>query len=331
MTDSTNAGFPKTGLATAESAKAPATITLNEDVAGGDASHWHILTSNPTHDVRQWLQVALDDAQMAYGLAQDIAQLPTDSWLIQGPNQNVQVSQIIAVNADQQPQRLIDAYPTVNSPYAVNGKLNRIMCCPTHQQAILNIFLADGTSIYAFDNLYSVNKDLYQHNQVYRIELGGFAYELELVPVGETIVVEDPAAIKHHRALNDILASNNGVVPPDLQDQISNWQEKSDDDKAPVTLDLSKMVAYLYGDNLGQEDEAWFQGEVLGYSQTIFMDKILDLLDVSIIHEQDSNPVVIRLVYLKPESHASFKVGDYIRGNIWLQATIHATHAADPH
>ncbi len=61
--------------------------------------------------------------------------------------------------------------------------------------------------------------------------------------------------------LNDILAANNGVAPANLQEQIDAWQPKSEDDKAPVTVDFSKMVAYLYGENIGQEDEAWFSGQ----------------------------------------------------------------------
>lgn len=53
-----------------------------------------------------------------------------------------------------------------------------------------------------------------------------WAYELESVPAGETIVVDDPASIKHHRALNTILTEHNGIAPENLQELINEWQTK---------------------------------------------------------------------------------------------------------
>ena len=312
------------------SSVAPELLNVDENALGGHADHWQLFTTQPDTDVPLWLQDALSDAHMPHGLNQDSSTLPQDLWLINGANQPVHISQLIKVNEQQQPVSLITAFPVINSPYIVHGKISRIICCPKTMQAILNITTTDGATIYAFDNLYTVNHQQYKKDEVYKIELGGFAYTLEKVNSGETIVVDDPAAIKHHRALNDILASNNGIAPDDLQDQISNWQPQSDDDKAPVTLDLSNMVAYLYGENLGQEDEAWFQGEILGLSTTCFMEKDIQLLDVSIMREQGFQPVVIRLAYSNADKTAvSFKVGDYIRGNIWIQANIYATNSAE--
>lgn len=307
--------------------QAPELISIEQDCMGGHADHWQLLTPQPDQDVPKWLQLALNNAHMPYGLNRDNQNMPQETWLINGPEQALQITQLIEIDKAQQPVRLMSAFPIINSPYSVQGKISRIMCCRNIMQAVLNITTSDGATIYAFDNLFSVNQHQYQHNQIYQINLGGFAYNLEKVKTGETLLVDDPAAIKHHRALNDILAKNNGIAPEDLQAQIAAWQPASADDEAPVTLDLSKMVAYLYGDHLGQEDEAWFQGEIVGLSQTDFMDKTVDLIDVVIIREQESKPVIIRLAYLNHHKMpTSFQVGDYIRGNIWIQATIYATN-----
>lgn len=307
--------------------KAPELINIEQDCIGGHAAHWQLLSGQPNQDVPKWLQLALNNAHMPYGLNTDSQSLPQDTWLINGPEQALQITQLIEIDAAQKPVRLMSAFPVISSPYTVQGKISRIMCCRNIMQAVLNITTTDGATIYAFDNLFSVNQHQYKQDQVYRINLGGFAYNLEKVKAGETLVVDDPAAIKHHRALNDILVKNNGVAPENLQDQIADWQPTSSDDEAPVTVDLSKMVAYLYGDHLGQEDEAWFQGEIIGLSQTVFMDQTVDLIDASIIREQDTPPVIIRLAYLNQDKMpSSFQVGDYIRGNIWIQATIYATN-----
>lgn len=305
----------------------PEFINIEPDCLGGHAGHWQLLSHDPDQDVPKWLQLALNNAHMPYGLNADNQSMPKDSWLINGPDQAMQISQIIEINAAQQPVRLMSAFPIINSPYTVQGKISRIMCCPDIMQAVLSITTVDGATIYAFDNLFSVNQHQYKQDQIYQINLGGFAYHLEKVKAGETLVVDDPAAIKHHRALNDILNKNNGIAPENLQAQMAAWQPASSVDKEPVTVDLSKMVAYLYGDHLGQQDEAWFQGQIVGLSQTEFMQKTVDLIDASIIREQDSTPVIIRLAYLNPDKMPNrLQVGDYIRGNIWIQASIYANN-----
>ncbi len=314
---------------------APETLQVDQNTLGGHGAHWQLLTNQPDTDVPAWLQHALADAHMSYGLNRKGDTLPQDIWLINGAAQPLQISQLIKVNEQQQPVHLITAFPVINSPYIVHGKISRIICCKDAVQAVLNITTTDGTTLYAFDNLYAVNQHQYQKDQIYQIELGGFAYSLEKVKQGETIVVDDPAAIQHHRALNDILASNGGIAPENLQEQISQWQPKNEDDTAPVTLDLSKMVAYLYGEHIGQEDEAWFQGEILGLSTTQFMDKEIQLIDVCIMREEGLQPVVARLAYSNLQQQTAgfngdgFKVGDYIRGNIWLQANIYATNSTE--
>ena len=316
-----------------DSSLAPEILHVDQNALGGHAAHWHLLTAQPDIDVPVWLQDALSDSHLPHGLNTDSDTLPQDVWLINGSTQTLQISQLIQVNEHQQPVHLISAFPVVTSPYIVHGRISRITCCRDAMQAVLNITTTDGTTIYAFDNLYAVNQHQYNKDKIYQIELGGLAYNLQKVVVGETIVVDDPAAIKHHRALNEILASNGGIAPDDLQEQMSKWEAKSDDDKAPVTLDLSNMVAYLYGEHIGQEDEAWFQGEILGLSNTAFMDQNIQLVDVSIMREDGLQPVVVRLAYSSISavennlSTTSFKVGDYIRGNIWLQANIYATNS----
>lgn len=308
--------------------KAPELITLSSETIGGHGSHWQLLSNQFDKDVPAWLQHALDQAESPLGLHPDEASLPEDIWLINGPNSDVQVSQLIAVDSQtKRPTQLIAAFPTVKSPYLTQAFIKRIAHCPQSHQAILNLQTINGATVYAFDNLFSINQNQYIDEQIYNVALGGFAYELEKVNAEDTLIVDDPAAIHHHRALNDILANNNGIAPENLQEQIADWQAKTEEDKLPVTLSLSTMVAYLYGETFGQEDEAWFQGEVLGASFTEFMGKTIQLLDVAIIREQDIKPVVLRLAYLKSsEKPIIFNVGEYIRGNIWIQASIYVTN-----
>lgn len=304
----------------------PEIITIEDQSFGSHVEHWNLLTENPTSDVPKWLGLALDAPVMPMGLCEKECDMDSSVWLIQGPNNSaVQLCQVIEVE-DNKPRAVKTAFPSFDSPYTFNANVDRIVTCKSNTQAVLRLQLNPNSVIYAFDSLYSVNSEQYCKNQTYKVQLNAWAYELEKVSDHEQIVVDDPASIKHHRALNDILAEHNGVAPANLQELIDAWQPKSDDDTQPVTVDFSKMVAYLYGETVGQEDEAWFQGKVVGKTQMQFMDQEYTLYDVTLILEENQPAILIRIA-TKEAAHKHFEIGQYIRGNIWIQANIYAKTA----
>ena len=301
----------------------PEIITIDDQNFGSHVEHWNLLTDNPAQDVPKWLGLALNAPIMPMGLCQTEQDMDAGCWLIQGPSQAaVQLTQVIAVE-DNKPKAVKTAFPSFNSPYKVSAVVERIIRGQSNTQAVLRLNLGNNSIVYAYDSLYSVNHAQYQKDQTYIAHLNAWAYELEAVAEHEQLVVDDPASIKHHRALNDILAANNGIAPANLQEQIDAWEPKSDDDKEPVTVDFSKMVAYLYGEKIGQEDEAWFQGNIVGKTSMQFMEQDYTLLDVALIHEDNQPATLIRITTKNPE-YANFNIGQYIRGNIWIQANIYA-------
>lgn len=301
----------------------PEIITIDDQNFGSHVEHWNLLTDNPAQDVPKWLGLALNAPIMPMGLCQTEQDMDAGCWLIQGPSQAaVQLTQVIAVE-DNKPKAVKTAFPSFNSPYKVSAVVERIIRGQSNTQAVLRLNLGNNSIVYAYDSLYSVNHAQYQKDQTYIAHLNAWAYELEAVAEHEQLVVDDPASIKHHRALNDILAANNGIAPANLQEQIDAWEPKSDDDKEPVTVDFSKMVAYLYGEKIGQEDEAWFQGNIIGKTSMQFMEQDYTLLDVALIHEDNQPATLIRITTKNPE-YANFNIGQYIRGNIWIQANIYS-------
>lgn len=85
-----------------------------------------------------------------------------------------------------------------------------------------------------------------------------------------------------------IFAANDGVAPANLQEQIDALQPKSEDDKAPVTVDFLKRSQIDMAKNIGQEDEAWFQGNVVGKTSFEFMNQAYTVYDVTLIHDAKS-------------------------------------------
>lgn len=305
----------------------PEQIHLSTAQTGSHGDHWQALSPNAAEDVPHWLQRAVDDASLPRGLRPDDHALPTDNWLLQSNHPHIHIQQIIAVEGEQ-PIKLRSAYPAIHSPYWQDVQIQRIGVCDDTLEAVLHVETQDGTRIHAFDTLYAVNAGYYRSGQFYRASFSGLAYQLDKVSADETMLVDDPAAIRHHRALNAILAKHNGVAPDDLQAQVEAWQPTDADDEAPVTLDLSKMAAYLFGEQLGQEDEAWFQGEILGAQQTELFGQTVCLYDVAMLKEANALPLVVRIACSQTALGTKIlQVGDYIRGNIWMQITIYAMTA----
>ena len=299
----------------------PEMITIEDQNFGSHVEHWNLLTENPSSDVPKWMGLALDAPVMPMGLCTQECDMDANTWLIQGPKQShILINQVIDVE-NNRPKKVKTAFPSFASPYKVHAQVERIITCKTNTQAVLRLNLGNNNIVYAFDSLYSVNHHRYQQQQQYIAELNAWAYELEAVGEHEQLIVDDPASIKHHRALNDILAANDGVAPADLHQQIHAWQPKSEEDKEPVTVDFSKMVAYLYGETLGQEDEAWFQGQVVGKTSMQFMQQDYTLYDVTLLREDNAEATLIRIATRDPQ-YSKFNVGQYIRGNIWLQVNI---------
>ncbi|MGR0304991.1 hypothetical protein [Acinetobacter beijerinckii] len=304
----------------------PEIIRIQDQNFGHHVEHWNILTDTPETDVPKWLGLALDAPIMPMGLCEDEQEMDQSFWLIQGPSgQAASINQIIAVE-DQKPRALKTAFPSFESPYKYDAKIDRIITCDSETQAVLRLNLNTNTVIYAFDNLFSVNNCQYDKNQTYQVQFNAWAYELETVAKDEKIIVDDPASIKHHRALNAILTEHNGVAPENLQELINDWQPKTPEDQEPVTVDFSKMVAYLFGETLGQEDEAWFQGNIVGKTTMQFMDVEYTLYDVTLVLEDDLPAILIRIA-TKNDLYKNFIIGEYIRGNLWIQTNIYAKTA----
>lgn len=302
---------------------APTKVDLPHDENASHGDHWAILTNDIAQDVPNWLQAMLDEATLPKGLC---PQNSTDNAkLLLGMNEPCHIKQILTIK-NGSPQAFINAFPAVNSPYGLTCQIERIIRCDTTSDAILCLKTPDGAVIYAFDQLYAVNRTEYRTPKKYFVNFSALAYHIEPSNQEETIVIEDQEAIRHHRAFNDIVANNGGQIPDDIDEQIRQWQptdHESGKPFAPVEINLGHMCAYLYGETFGQEDEAWCQGQVLGKSSTEFFGKPMTLFDVVILREPDADPFVVRIAAVSTEQTDAIQVHDYIQANIWLQAAIY--------
>lgn len=300
--------------------QSPTKIKLTDEQTAGHADHWHLLTDAMNEDVPQWLQQMIDQAAIPKGLNDNVN---TDShFLLLSTNEDCHINQILAME-NGAPKQFINAYPCINSPYGLLCQIERIIVNETTKDAVLRCRSEDGTIIYAFDQLYTTNRNAYRQNTMYFINFSAWAYQITKSDKTEVIRVEDPEGIRYHRAFNDIVAANNGQVPADISEQIKNWQPEPNVTLAPVEINLGHMCAYLFGETVGQEDEAWCQGQVLGKKSTQFHGKDITLFDVAILREPDARPFVVRIGAVTNSSTDSIEVNDYVQANIWLQAALY--------
>lgn len=300
--------------------QSPTKINLTDEQTAGHADHWRILTDDMSRDVPEWLQQMIEKATMPKGLNSNAS--AQDTCLLLSEDQTCHINQVLAMK-DGKPECFINAYPCVNGPYGLTCTIERMIVSDSSHDAVLRLRSVDGSIIYAFDQLYTANRHLYQQNTPYFVNFSAWAHEISISDQDEVIMVEDQEAIRYHRAFNDIVAANDGQVPEDIQEQIKEWQPETKEQMAPVEINLGHMCAYLFGDTLGQEDEAWCQGQVIGKQETTFNDKPIILFDVVILREQDADPFVVRIGALSTEATKAIKVNNYIQANIWLQAAIY--------
>lgn len=301
--------------------QAPIKITLTDAQTAGHADHWRILTDDMSHDVPEWLQQMINQASMPKGLNNNAS--ANDSRLLLSENKPCHINQVLAMK-EGKPERFINAYPCVDGPYGLNCTIERIIANDNSHDAVLRLRSIDGSIIYAFDQLYTANRQVYQQDTTYFVNFSAWVHEIKVSEQHEVIMVEDKEAIRYHRAFNDIVAANDGQVPKDIQEQIKSWQPTTKEQMQPVEINLGHMCAYLFGDTLGQEDEAWCQGQVLGKQQTLFNDQSIILFDVVILREQDASPFVVRMGASDTPANQAIKVHDYVQANIWLQAAIYS-------
>ncbi len=301
--------------------QSPTKITLTDEQTAGHADHWRILTDDMSEDVPQWLQQMIEKAAMPKGLNGNVSSAK-DSCLLLSEDQPCHINQVLAMK-DGNPERFVNAYPCVDGPYGLTCTIERLIVNENTKDAVMRLRSADGSIIYAFDQLYTANRHLYQQNTSYFVNFSAWAHEITLSEQNEVIMVEDKEAIRYHRAFNDIVAANNGEVPSDLQEQIKRWQPTTKEQMEPVEINLGHMCAYLFGDTLGQEDEAWCQGQVLGKQETLFNGQTIILFDVVILREQNAAPFVVRMGAINTAGNQAIQVNDYVQANIWLQAAIY--------
>jgi hypothetical protein len=287
-------------------------ITLSQGFPGHEA-HWRALIGDqaPT----EWIHQALEEVS---------AQSPTDSakFCLLSNHQAISTQLVFELSDQAEPSRLVFAVPAIGSPHRYQAQLLKIWGTPLAEQSLLELDLGGDIKVFAY-NLDHLRQKL-DWNQIEHLEvsLSGLALDLECSEEGQLLHIRDAKSIEQHRALIEILLQNEAHLPSDSRAKIKALIDEGKLPKEPITLSLDQMCAYLYSDELGQQDEAWCRGEVIGKQLVTIFSKNFLLLDIVVLRDPDTLPVVIRIAVNEDLAPKPLKVGDFVQGNIWLQASI---------
>lgn len=297
---------------------APATSFLSDIQDVGHADHWRLL-SDDLDKIPDWLAMSLDKALLPQGLGD---QTLDARRILLGASDPLHLVQILDTQ-DGKPTRFVNAYPAVLSPYGITCQIGHILAHSDTDNAILTLITEDGTQIFAFDTLYTVNKMHYVKGAHYYVNLSGIAHTFAKSDQSQSILVKDPKAVRYHIVRNEILSEHEGISPDDLEEQIIARLTTHTAPAQPIEINLGHMCAYLFGEVAGQEDEAWCQGQVLGKSTCTLFGREFYLFDVVILREEGASPVVVRICAAQNDQTCAIEVQDYIQTNLWLQAAIY--------
>lgn len=287
-------------------------ITLSQGFPGHEA-HWRALIGDqpPT----EWLHQALNEVK---------AQSPTEpaKFCLLSNQQAISTQLVFELSDQAEPSRLVFAVPAIESPHRYQSQLLKIWGTPSAEQSLLELDLGGDIKIFAYNLDHLRMKVDWNQLENLEVTLSGLALDLECSEEGQLLHIRDAKSIEQHRALIELLLQNEEQLPSDSRDQIKALIDDGKLPKEPITLSLDQMCAYLYSDELGQQDEAWCRGEVVGKQLVTIFSKNFLLLDIVVLREPDTLPVVIRIAVNEDLAPKPLKVGDFVQGNIWLQASI---------
>ena len=218
------------------------------------------------------------------------------------------------------PTSLVSAYPFVQSPHRYAVTLERVLQHHAGHEALYECRLNHSTRLYAHDPEYVLHEhSLTKHVE---IELSALAHEVHFSdPELSLSLSHDPKERLEfvEQLRRTMLQSSHSSVADELDALTKSTEE------LPLEVRLGELCAYLHSGINGQQDEAWCRGQVIGKQKVTILLNSFELLDVVVLREENTQPVVVRIAAHEKIVPNSLKVGDYLTANVWMQVKLCAT------
>jgi len=218
--------------------------------------------------------------------------------------------------------QLWSAYPFFGEGIEVEGGVDRLSLHPNRVEAMLEIGLENGAVINAFDPLFCLNRALYRAGGTYRFSVSALAYSMS--PPGNIAkVIDNPDGIRRFRAM-EAWAERYGQCPKeDEAAALAAWQPETPKDLDPIRINIGGGTM-LVPSIKGFSDDALYLGEVVRVTPDAA--RILDTgfwrVDVIVIRDDEAGTLTVPIYVAETLFEGEWRpsVGEYVTGNVWMQA-----------
>ena len=229
---------------------------------------------------------------------------------------------LIGQNEKTGRNELWSAYPMLGDGVEVNGVVERLRLHPNHVEATLEISLESGVLIKAFDSLFCQNRALYREGEPYRFSLSALAYSMS--PPGNIAkVIDNPDGIRRFRAMEAWAEEHGQCEEEDEAAALAEWQPKTPRDLEPIRIDIGGGTVLVPSIN-GFSDDALYLGEVVGVAPDAvrMFDTGFWRIDVIVIRDDEIGTLIVPIYVAETLFEGEWRpgVGEYVTGNLWMQA-----------
>lgn len=317
---------------------------LDEDKAGGHGSRWAVFDEDVSEFIDRWIAVALEDSTpVAYSRIDEagIENLihggePMGMTLLYSGKQAAGrrfgfmslIERTTDENTGEPCNQFCSGYPFFGEGRELEAEVERVSLYPNRLEAEIQLNLASGGIVFAFDPLFWQNRALYRANEFYLFSVASMAYLIQPAPQAEH-VIDDPLEIRKFRA-RSAWAEKYGVwSQEDEEESLAEWKPQSPEDLKPIRFDMSRM-SMLVPVGKGEPGDAQFQGEVVHVepNSVKFLEVNFWRVDVIVMRDEGDFTLPIYVAEHLFENNWRPAVGDYVVGAAWVQAYVRGKPSA---
>jgi hypothetical protein len=330
-----------------------ATVVSEAD-ATGHGNHWGVFTDDVSALMQRWLGTAIAEAKIPNiedlgiedmheleslegldepqavgllytGVEKGVEAYDTGATWDSLINDGLMAVIHVEPGADGQPPKneLWSAYPFFHIGSTCRAEVERIELFPNRLEARLQLKLASGVEVTAFDAMFWRYRGLYREGATYEFALAGLAYRME--PASEQeFSIKDPEFIRLYNAQVAWVKTHGAYRPTDKEAALAAWKPSSPDDLKPICFDTSEMTAFIPDSTY--TDEFSFQGRVVDVAPHAvnFMDTNFWRTSVVVLLHDERHLMLDIYVAerLFPDDWRP-GLGEFVSGVAWLQTHVY--------
>lgn len=309
---------------------------LSEDDAGGHGNRWGVFDDDVSGLMGRWLGVAVGQSKVSIlgiGEKSTLDDLIADgepavvALLYTGQAPGTSKTGLMSLihqdagGPGREPSnQLWSAFPFFGDGVELEAEVERVFLFPNRIEARLELSLAYGGVIEAFDACFWRSRAAYRNAQRYRFSVSALAYLMGPAPALEH-VIDDEHEIRRFHARDAWLKTHGAWAQEDEEASYAAWQPQSPKDLEPIRISMSEMAALLPSSS-GPADDARFQGEVVRVTPRAVRMLEVDFWRVDTVVMRANEDLVLPIYVAEHLFEGEWRpeVGQYVSGAVWMQA-----------